>query len=107
MPRSPPPASATPGTWVERGPVPGVDRPPTIGWDKDVEPPRRPAPRKRGRQEAVKRQPGATPLLVSVRPGLPRRKARLPDERACSRLLTKRQRSADVQHVGQVELDRP
>lgn len=75
-PRSASPASATPRARVKRGPVPGVARPPATGLETDVEPRRRPRPRKWSTQQAVKRQPGTTTL---ARPGLPRRKARLPD----------------------------
>ena len=71
-------ASATPPLVGEWGPVPGVVRPPTIGLEMDVEPARRPSPppRRRGRQEAMKRQP-RTP----IRRGLPFRKERLPEVR--------------------------
>jgi len=51
----------------------------------------RPTLRKQATQEAMKRQPGTAPLVL-VRPGPPSRKGRLPDERAHTLLLTRRQR---------------
>jgi O-methyltransferase involved in polyketide biosynthesis len=80
-------SAMAPGSFV------AISHPPATGWETDVEPRRRPTLREQGRQQAMKRQPGTTPLVVSVRPGLPRRKARLPNgTEACSRLLTRRQR---------------